>query len=108
MSSKTHGRHPTRFRTLCAACRARKARFRYRGRVRADRDHTLCFECYRGQLNRARAHQLIAPIFQATHRSGLGHGERVGGESRERQVAHRLRMLAHLQRHSGMVSGCQS
>lgn len=40
---------------LCAACEQRKARFRYRGRVRADRDHTLCFECYRGEINRARA-----------------------------------------------------
>jgi len=41
-------------RALCAACRERKARFRYRGEVRADRDHTLCFECYRAQRNRRR------------------------------------------------------
>lgn len=31
------------------------ARYRYRGRVRADRTHTLCFECYRASLNRFRA-----------------------------------------------------
>jgi len=43
---------------LCLACQARKARFRFRGEVRADRDHTLCFECYRGQTNRARARRL--------------------------------------------------
>jgi hypothetical protein len=32
--------------------------FRYRGEVRADRDHTLCFRCYRAQVERARARRL--------------------------------------------------
>jgi len=43
---------------LCQCCRDRKARFRYRGAVRADRDHTLCFECFRGEVNQARARRL--------------------------------------------------
>src|SRR5262245_758153 len=34
-------------RNACQTCRGRKARFGYRGSARADRDHTLCFECYR-------------------------------------------------------------
>ncbi len=43
---------------LCQRCRDRKARFRYRGVVRADPDHTLCFECYRSEQNQARARKL--------------------------------------------------
>lgn len=43
---------------LCQRCRDRKARFRYRGAVRADRDHTLCFECFRREVNQARARRL--------------------------------------------------
>lgn len=54
-------RRRTRGKTLCASCEQRKARFRYRGRVRADRDHTLCFECYRGEINRARARRFTQP-----------------------------------------------
>lgn len=30
----------------CLGCRSRKARFQFRGRVYADRDHTLCRRCY--------------------------------------------------------------
>ena len=58
-------------RTLCAACRERKARFRYRGEVRADRDHTLCFECYRAQHNRQRVLTLTGvanPILRVDER----------------------------------------
>ena len=44
-----------RSRKLCAGCRERIARFRYEGEVRADHDHTLCFECYRAAANRTRA-----------------------------------------------------
>lgn len=32
---------------LCMACGSRPARFQYRGVVKADRHHTLCFQCYR-------------------------------------------------------------
>jgi len=45
---------PNPGRHLCAACQARPARFRYRGVVKADRMHTLCFQCYRSALDRAR------------------------------------------------------
>jgi hypothetical protein len=45
-------------RKLCQSCRRRKARFAYRGRVKADPDHTLCFECYRQECQRRRAIQL--------------------------------------------------
>ena len=43
---------------LCVACRERRSLFRYRGGVRADRDHTLCFRCYRALRDSMRAHLL--------------------------------------------------
>jgi hypothetical protein len=45
----------------CQGCGARRALFRYRGVVKADRDHTLCFECFRAERNRRRS-QLLASI----------------------------------------------
>ena len=38
----------------CLVCRHRKALFRFRGIVKRDDDHKLCFQCYRSQLNRLR------------------------------------------------------
>ena len=46
---------PKAARHLCAACRARPARFQYHGVVKADRLHTLCFQCYRAAMDRVRA-----------------------------------------------------
>ena len=71
MSHTERRRQQKQVKTLCVACRERKARFRYRGEVRADRDHTLCFECYRGEVNRARARRLGGLALdrrQITHR----------------------------------------
>ena len=53
MSHQERRRRLKRARMLCLACEERKARFRYRGRVKADADHTLCFACYRAEVNRA-------------------------------------------------------
>ena len=46
---------------LCQACGERRPRFSYRGVVKADRHHTLCFECYRAERNRLRAWVPLAP-----------------------------------------------
>jgi hypothetical protein len=43
---------------LCQGCRRRRALFSYRGFVKADRSHTLCFACYRSELQRAEARRL--------------------------------------------------
>ena len=43
---------------LCLACGERRPLFFYRGVVKADRDHNLCFECYRAEVNRLRARRL--------------------------------------------------
>ena len=45
---------------LCLACGERRPLFYYSGVVKADRDHTLCFECYRAELNRLRVRRLSA------------------------------------------------
>ena len=42
-------------RHICRECFSRPARFRYHGQVRADRDHTLCFRCFRSEVDRQRA-----------------------------------------------------
>ena len=78
-------------RKLCQSCRDRKARFAFRGRVKADRDHTLCFECYRSERERRRAlalAKLPTPGFAASARRGL--------VLTSSEVDHRRRMLAHL------------
>jgi hypothetical protein len=82
-----------RFRVLCAACQERKARFRYRGEVRADRDHTLCFACYRRELDRLRARRLVPQPSLLVYASTL----ELPRVLDERQTSHRQRMLAHLQ-----------
>jgi hypothetical protein len=46
-------------RKLCERCWQRKARYQYRGVVRADRHHTLCFECFRSERERRRAIMLV-------------------------------------------------
>ena len=45
-------------RRMCTCCRERKSRYRYNGAVRADRHHTLCFECFRSAANRLRSRVL--------------------------------------------------
>ena len=60
MSQAAYGESKQALRQ-CVSCRARKARFRYRGVVKADRDHTLCFECYRSERQRSRARLLANP-----------------------------------------------
>jgi len=55
---------------LCVECQQRPARFRSHGRrsdgrVRADKDHDLCPQCYRGVRNRLRARALADADSQA-------------------------------------------
>jgi hypothetical protein len=77
-------------RKLCQSCHDRKARFAFRGRVKADRDHTLCFECYRAERQRRRAAALaqveIRPLAAPPRR-----------ELTASDVEHRRRMLAHME-----------
>ena len=79
-------------RRLCESCRARKARFRFRGVVRADKNHTLCFECFRSERDRRGATLLgiiepPQPVLPSAARKV---------PLTPLQVAHRHRMLSHL------------
>ena len=53
---RSHERAHRMQRHTCSACRTRPARFRYRGQVRADTDHDLCFRCFRGLRDSMRSH----------------------------------------------------
>lgn len=105
MSSSERRRQFKGARALCAACRTRKARFKYRGEVRADREHTLCFECYRAEVNRARARRLNQSPTLRPSASLTGHHGSPGRWPRnDGQIAHRQRMLDHLRRQSAQAS----
>jgi hypothetical protein len=86
--SLSAARQSKTLRKHCQSCHARKARFRYRGHVRADRDHTLCFECYRAEKDRRRPRSLdgVRPIKSPFDRIDLS----------QRAIAHRRAMLAHM------------
>ena len=75
-------------RRVCQSCHERKARFFYAGRVRADRDHTVCFECFRAERDRQRARRLadVSTLPRSPFLRPLT----------PRQVGHRHQMLIHL------------
>jgi hypothetical protein len=73
---------------LCRSCAQRKARFRVHGVVKADRDHTLCFECFRAERDRRRA-QTLAARQLSLHFAPQA--------LTQRRTEHRRRMLAHLE-----------
>jgi hypothetical protein len=102
---------------VCEACRERKARFQYRGVVKADRAHTLCFACFRSERDRLRARVLAASVDDGMVVGGLVVGEQdvrparvvpnagvpaagapAAGVMTPGQRAHRFRMLAHMTR----------
>jgi hypothetical protein len=59
-SARTHGlqvaARPQRraVRKVCAGCERQRALFRYHGVVKWDRYHTLCFRCFRAQVDALR------------------------------------------------------
>ena len=73
------------FRHLCAACGARRARYQYRGVVRADRDHTLCFRCFRTERDRQRASLLWREMGRNAPQETWRAGGRMTNERRVRQ-----------------------
>lgn len=49
-----------RSRKLCVSCQQRRSLFRFRGVVKRDDDHTLCFRCFRSLRDSVRARMLSA------------------------------------------------
>jgi hypothetical protein len=58
MSNAEFEQRSRQSRRTCTCCHERKSRYRYHGAVRADRHHTLCFECFRSAANRLRSRVL--------------------------------------------------
>ena len=89
---------------VCEGCRERKARFQYRGVVKADRAHTLCFACFRSERDRLRA-RALATAEAGGHTDASAAAAPGGPLISNRPVtmtpaqrAHRFRMLTHLRR----------
>ena len=51
---------------MCVACGERRPLFSFRGAVKADRDHNLCFRCHRAEVNRLRARRWDVAVSDAT------------------------------------------
>ena len=82
-------------RHVCLKCRNHPARFRYEGEVRADRDHTLCFRCFRAEVNRARARGISEAEYMA--------GNLLGREVLAEDVAQAFVGLAKANKTTGHV-----
>ena len=86
--SRGAARESRQIQRLCRTCRQRKARYRFWGRVRADRQHTLCFACFRSLPDRRHARFRVGhPALRSPFRPPLT----------PRQIAHRRAMLVHLE-----------
>ena len=85
---------------LCEGCRERKARFQYRGVVKADRGHTLCFACFRSERDRLRARALAHEAAGDANAAAPGDPFPLTRTvtMTPAQRAHRFRMLTHLRR----------
>lgn len=42
----------------CSQCSEHRAMFRFKGRVRRDADHTMCFECFRSLCDSTSARRM--------------------------------------------------
>ena len=87
----------------CHICRDRKARFRYPGEVRADRQHVLCFECLRSERDRRRAQLLLDLDAMPFLRPSTARDSSLTESERD----HRERMLAHLEQTRRGAAGGQ-
>ena len=95
--SETATKHAREQRRLCERCRDRKAKFQYRGTVRSDRDHTLCFQCFRAQ----REHNRAVSLFTADEELHLVSPFGAPRPLSTRQTAHRQVMLEYFERSTG-------
>jgi hypothetical protein len=53
----------TKDQKLCLECGDHRALFRFRGRVKRDAKHTLCFRCYHSLCDTLRAERLAERTF---------------------------------------------
>jgi hypothetical protein len=94
---------------LRMGCGRRRARFQYRGVVKADQSHALCFECYRAERNRLRVRVMIgggwlAPLAAAAPSASKSIGDRAGLYM---ELAGRRRMALRMARHALAFAAAQ-
>jgi hypothetical protein len=77
----------------CQSCQERKDRFGFPGRVTADADNVLCFECFRRE--RIGPDAVVLTSLAATETMAPQSPFR-GVELTAAQIAHRRRMFEHL------------
>ena len=65
---------------LCQTCGERRAQYIRHGIVKADRTHTLCFECFRAERNRVRARRLAGDGWLAPCASPLPPASKMVGD----------------------------
>ena len=83
MSAKKIERSKYR-RRLCAQMCGRKARFRrYGGRVKADKDHRLCFACFRSARDSELARRRREPLAALRPQAMPGASKRRYGQARQ-------------------------
>ena len=71
-------KHTRKSRQVCQVCQQRPAKFAYRGHVKRDRQHVLCFACHRALID---SHRLAHPLpfnlnlvaAQRTHADAAAH-----------------------------------
>jgi len=87
---------------LCRACGQQRSRFFLRCTVRADRTHTLCFECYQAEVNKARVRRRATPVTVMPFASPMPAPARLRGESEAfyRDVTQRLHRAQIAARHA--------
>jgi hypothetical protein len=66
---RPHGRPARRRVPLCAACRAKEARYGFFDEESLERPRTLCFECFRLEIVRRQEH--AAALARARHAAQL-------------------------------------
>ncbi len=89
---------------LCVACHQRPARFQYRGVVKADRSHTLCFRCYRSVIDSIRNVEPVGRVDWIRAAGGRGAARPTAGPPVEcdkyAQIARRRRRALIAARHA--------
>ena len=67
-------KHTRKSRRTCQLCQQRPAKFAYRGHVKRDRQHVLCFACFRALTD---SHRLAHPHHFSLNLAAARHRQHV-------------------------------
>lgn len=60
----------TKDKTLCLQCKRRPAKFKHQGKIKRDKRHDLCLQCFRSIGDSLDAAKLAAPVAKQLPGSG--------------------------------------